>query len=311
MKRFFALLLAMLLLGSACVFAVDEMIPEPTAEPTPEAAVSAAPQETELPEVTEEPEAPEETQAPEETELPVETDERKETPEPNTIVPMAAITPEPVDDTPLEDGEYDVEVGYSATMFNIVACKLVANGGAYTVTVTLSGTGYDKFFLGTAKEAAAASESEYIVYQTDGEGSYTFTFPVEKLDDPVSIAAHAVKGDNWRDRKLSFRSPKKNGESKVSDGEYADIDYVMHSSMFKVSRVDLKVEKGKYYAILDPWGNPYCYRLGYSMKDDSNRPGKGMNSDFDIFSRGPDGLGDGMDNRDENEDNISNVRSWN
>ena len=70
-------------------------------------------------------------------------------------------------------------------------------------------------------------------------------------------------------------------------------------------------KKGKYYAILDPWGNPYCYRLGYSMKDDSNRPGKGMNSDFDIFSRGPDGLGDGMDNRDENEDNISNVRSWN
>ena len=70
-------------------------------------------------------------------------------------------------------------------------------------------------------------------------------------------------------------------------------------------------KKGKYYAILDPWGKPYCYRLGYSMKDDSNRPGKGVNSDFDIFSRGPDGLGDGMDNRDDNEDNISNVRSWN
>ena len=81
------------------------------------------------------------------------------------------------------------------------------------------------------------------------------------------------------------------------------------------TKVDMKggsgKKKGKYYAIIDPWGKPYCYRLGYSMKDDSNRPGKGINSDFDIFSRGPDGLGDGMSNRDENEDNISNVRSWN
>lgn len=79
----------------------------------------------------------------------------------------------------------------------------------------------------------------------------------------------------------------------------------------KVSMKGAGKKKSKYYAILDPWGKPYCYRLGYSMKDDNNRPGKGVNSDFDIFSRGPDGLGDGMDNRDDNEDNISNVRSWN
>lgn len=79
----------------------------------------------------------------------------------------------------------------------------------------------------------------------------------------------------------------------------------------KISMKSSGKKKSKYYAILDPWNNPYCYRLGFSMKDDSNRPGKGINSDFDLFSRGPDGLGDGMDNLNENEDNISNVRSWN
>lgn len=78
----------------------------------------------------------------------------------------------------------------------------------------------------------------------------------------------------------------------------------------KVSMKGGGKKKSKYYAIIDPWGKPYCYRLGFSMKDDNNRTGKGANSDFDIFSRGPDGLGDGRDNLDENEDNISNVRSW-
>lgn len=70
-------------------------------------------------------------------------------------------------------------------------------------------------------------------------------------------------------------------------------------------------KKKKYYILKDPWGNPYRYRLGYEMKDENNRPGKGINSDFDIFSCGPDGLGDGMDNLNDNEDNVSNVRSWN
>ena len=78
----------------------------------------------------------------------------------------------------------------------------------------------------------------------------------------------------------------------------------------KVSMKGGGKKKSKYYAIIDPWGKPYCYRLGFSMKDDNNRTGKGANSDFDIFSRGPDGLGDGRDNLDETEDNISNVRSW-
>ncbi len=77
-----------------------------------------------------------------------------------------------------------------------------------------------------------------------------------------------------------------------------------------VSEEGARRRSGKYYLIFDPWGKPYRYRLGYEAQEERRRQGNGMNPDFDIFSLGPDSLGDGMTNTGENEDNISNVRSW-
>ncbi len=74
--------------------------------------------------------------------------------------------------------------------------------------------------------------------------------------------------------------------------------------------VNGKKKSGKLYLIFDPWGKPYRYRLGFETEDDKGKVGSGMNPDFDIFSLGPDGLGDGKTNHGDNEDNISNVRSW-
>lgn len=71
-----------------------------------------------------------------------------------------------------------------------------------------------------------------------------------------------------------------------------------------------KRTKKKYYAIIDPWGKPYLYRMGYESRDERKKEGKGINPDFDIFSQGPDGLGNGLTNEGDNEDNISNIRSW-
>ncbi|MBR5184660.1 MAG: type II secretion system protein [Akkermansia sp.] len=77
------------------------------------------------------------------------------------------------------------------------------------------------------------------------------------------------------------------------------------------------------HAILDPWNNYYFYRLGYSLEGPKSysgkgskrskggsqtQKGKGINVDFDIFSLGEDGLGDGRTNKDENKDNISNIK---
>ncbi len=68
--------------------------------------------------------------------------------------------------------------------------------------------------------------------------------------------------------------------------------------------------KGKRYAIIDPWNQPYRYRLGCEALDENNKTGMGINPDFDIFSLGPDGKGDGLTKDAENADNISNIRAW-
>ena len=71
-------------------------------------------------------------------------------------------------------------------------------------------------------------------------------------------------------------------------------------------------EKGKrkMLVILDPWGKPYRYRLGCESEDERGKTGTGINADFDIFSQGPDGLGDSTNKKAENEDNISNIKLW-
>ncbi len=71
-----------------------------------------------------------------------------------------------------------------------------------------------------------------------------------------------------------------------------------------------KYKTGKYYMIFDPWNKPYRYRLGYESEYDKGKVGLGMNPNFDIFSLGPDGLGDGKTNEGDNEDNVSNIRNW-
>lgn len=68
-------------------------------------------------------------------------------------------------------------------------------------------------------------------------------------------------------------------------------------------------KSGKYY-IMDPWGEPYRYRLGFDTEGPDGKVGDGCNSDFDIFSLGPDGKGNGRTNTGANADNISNVKSW-
>jgi len=71
-----------------------------------------------------------------------------------------------------------------------------------------------------------------------------------------------------------------------------------------------RIKGKKVFVILDPWENAYRYRLGFEMQDARGKDGKGINPDFDIFSQGPDGLGNGLTPDGDNEDNISNIRSW-
>jgi hypothetical protein len=91
-------------------------------------------------------------------------------------------------------------------MFNVVSCALKVQGGKITATIALSGTGYDKIFLGTKEQAAAADPSQHIGYTVNADGKYSFVLPVSALDTPVAVAAHSVSSGNWFDRTLTFKS---------------------------------------------------------------------------------------------------------
>lgn len=130
------------------------------------------------------------------------------------------------------DGEYDIEVDSSSSMFNITACKLAVADGKMTAVMTMGGKGYRYLYMGTSKEAVAADESEYIPYVEDTDGAHTFTVPVDALDEGVACAAFSNKKEKWYERTLVFRSDslpadaidnpsiKTAEDLEIADGEY-------------------------------------------------------------------------------------------
>lgn len=107
----------------------------------------------------------------------------------------------------LQPGTYSVKVESDSSMFKVAKAQLiVAEDGSMTVVITMSGTGYDRLYMKTGKEEVPAKEEEYIFYDQDSDGAYTFTFPVPVLDQPVNCAAYSKKRETWYDRQLVFQS---------------------------------------------------------------------------------------------------------
>lgn len=153
----------------------------------------------------------------------------------------------------VEDGDYSVQVDSDSKMFKVIDCVLTKKDGKYTAGITLSGTGYDKLYLGTSTEAAEADASTYIGYTVKDE-KYHFVIPVTKLDKPITIAAHSVKNNNWIDRELTFKS--ETLEKKVDDGDYS-VEVESDSKMFKVVKCILTKKDGKYTAEIALSGTGY------------------------------------------------------
>lgn len=112
----------------------------------------------------------------------------------------------PVEASALANGDWDISVDSSSSMFKVVAAKLHVADGAMTCTLTLSGTGYGKLFMGTKEEAAEAGEDAFIPFIEDAEGKYTYTVPVEALDADIACAAWSIRKEQWYDRTLVFES---------------------------------------------------------------------------------------------------------
>lgn len=122
----------------------------------------------------------------------------------SAILPVGKYGMLPIYPVDIKEGTYPIQVQSSSAMFRVVRAELTVSDGSMTAAITLSGTGYGKLFPGTAKEAAAAEEADYVGYEVEKDGKYTYTLPVEALDKELSFAAFSTRKEKWYDRTLLF-----------------------------------------------------------------------------------------------------------
>ena len=160
----------------------------------------------------------------------------------------------------LDTGKYvvDVDAASASGMFRVVNCVLTSVGGKMQADITLSGTGYDKLYMGSKEAAASASEDQLIGYSVNAEGKYVFTVPVESMDTGVQIAAHGFNSGNWYDRTLIFKTEGMTKYVQVSDGSYK-ANVTSSSSMFKVTDCILISNNGEMTAKITLSGTGYDY----------------------------------------------------
>ena len=121
-------------------------------------------------------------------------------------VPDGLVIPQdmtPVYADSLKDGEYNIKVDSSSSMFTVTDCVLTVSGGKMTARMTMGGTGYLYLFMGKGENAA---EDGYIPFEENSDGTHSFTVPVEGLDMGIDCAAFSRKKEMWYDRTLLFRS---------------------------------------------------------------------------------------------------------
>ncbi len=112
----------------------------------------------------------------------------------------------PVAGSDLQDGEYEVTVDSSSSMFQITKCALTVKDGEMTAIMTMSGTGYLYVYMGTAEEASQAPKEDLIPFSEDEDGTHSFEVSVEALDQELPCAAFSKKKEQWYDRLLVFRA---------------------------------------------------------------------------------------------------------
>lgn len=112
----------------------------------------------------------------------------------------------PIAGDQVKDGTYHVTVKSSSKMFDITACELTVEDGKMTAVMHMGGTGYLYVYMGTGEQAAAASESDYIPFTEEADGTHSFTVPVDALDEGIDCAAFSKKKEKWYDRTILFRA---------------------------------------------------------------------------------------------------------
>ncbi len=193
----------------------------------------------------------------------------------------------PVAASSVKNGEYDITVDSSSSMFKITACKLTVADGKMTAAMTMSGTGYLHLFMGTG-EQAAGNESAYIPFVENADGAHTFTVPVEALNTEIACAAFSKSKEKWYDRTLVFRADSLPADAftesvfttpadlNLADGEYT-IEVTLEGGSGKVKAVSptkLIIKDGAASAEVELTSSKYDYmKIGETKYDMINTEG--------------------------------------
>lgn len=183
-------------------------------------------------------------------------------------VPDGLVIPEdmsPVYADSLKDGEYNIKVDSSSSMFTVTDCILTVSEGKMTARMTMGGTGYLYVFMGKGENA---EERGYIPFEENSDGTHSFTVPVPGLDMGIDCAAFSKKKEMWYDRTLLFRADSLPADAfadgvigtveslGLDDGEYSvNVSLEGGSGRAKInSPARLTVENGEAYAEI-VWGS--------------------------------------------------------
>ena len=103
----------------------------------------------------------------------------------------------------VKDGTYPIEVESSSPFFKIRGATLTVKDGQMAAAIELDSKSYPLVFMGTGEQAAAAPYSDYI--ELDGD-TWTFTVPVDALDQEIDCAAYSKRRKQWYDRTLVLQA---------------------------------------------------------------------------------------------------------
>ena len=156
----------------------------------------------------------------------------------------------------IDGASYKAIAETGADMFKIVNCILKSTSSGMTAVITLSGTGYDYLYMGTAEEAAKADQSRYIEYKEAG-GKYTYEIPVEALNTAIKVSSHSKRKNQWYDRTITISSDGMKFQ-KLDEGEY-NCTAETGADMFKIENCILKSTSSGMTAVITLSGTGYDY----------------------------------------------------
>lgn len=104
-----------------------------------------------------------------------------------------------------DDGVYAVSARSDSNLFPVTGCTLTVKDGGMTARLAVGSARYEAIYLGAAKDAMRAAESDKIAAVAEGSGC-TYAFPIQTLDQEIPIATWSAKKSKWYDRTLVFDS---------------------------------------------------------------------------------------------------------